>query len=113
MGFTYRHSRRLAPGTRLNLSTGGASISQRVGRFTASTSGRGSFRIAPGFSYRFSAADSTPASLIVLAVMCVAWLVVLIVRLCIAVVWLPLRWAWAVLVWAVNLIVRLVEGRTT
>jgi hypothetical protein len=54
MGFVWRKSVRAGRGRRVNLSTGGVSVSQRVGRrVTVSTRGRGSVRILPGLSYRF------------------------------------------------------------
>lgn len=53
MGFVFRKSLKLGKGTRLNVSKGGVSASKRVGRFTLSSRGGGSFRIAPGVSFRF------------------------------------------------------------
>ncbi|RYJ05017.1 MAG: DUF4236 domain-containing protein [Actinomycetales bacterium] len=52
MGLVWRTSRRLGKGTRLNLSTGGASVSKRKGRATVSSSGRASVRLAKGLSFR-------------------------------------------------------------
>jgi hypothetical protein len=53
VGFVFRRSVRLGRGTRLNLSTRGASVSQRIGRLTLNSRGGGSFRILPGLSFRF------------------------------------------------------------
>jgi hypothetical protein len=53
MGFVFRRSVRLGRGTRLNLSSRGASVSQRIGRLTLNSRGGGSFRILPGLSFRF------------------------------------------------------------
>lgn len=52
MGFTFRRSISFGRGMRLNLSKGGASVSKRVGRLTASTRGNYSFRLMKGLSYR-------------------------------------------------------------
>ena len=53
MGFVFRRSLRIGRGTRLNLSNRGASISQRIGRLTLNSRGRGSIRLLPGLSFRF------------------------------------------------------------
>jgi hypothetical protein len=53
MGFVYRRSVRLGRRRRLNLSGSGASVSQRLGRVTLSSRGRGSIRLLPGLSFRF------------------------------------------------------------
>jgi hypothetical protein len=53
MGFVFRKSLRLGRGRRLNLSSRGASVSQRIGRLTLSSRGGGSIRILPGLSFRF------------------------------------------------------------
>ncbi|MDX6302114.1 MAG: hypothetical protein QOF53_3328 [Nocardioidaceae bacterium] len=53
MGFVVRKSLGLGRGRRLNLSRSGASMSQRLGRVTLTSRGRGSIRLLPGLSYRF------------------------------------------------------------
>jgi hypothetical protein len=53
MGFVFRKSFGLGRGTRLNISSRGASLSQRIGRLTLSSRGTGSVRILPGLSFRF------------------------------------------------------------
>jgi hypothetical protein len=53
MGFVYRKSLPFGRGRRLTLSKSGASVSQRLGRVTLSSRGRGSVRLLPGLSYRF------------------------------------------------------------
>lgn len=53
MGFQFRKSKSLGHGTRLNVSKRGASVSKKVGRVTLNSHGGGSFRIAPGLSFRF------------------------------------------------------------
>lgn len=53
MGFTFRKSKRLGNGARLNLSKSGASISKRLGPVTVSTRGRGSVRLGRGLGFRF------------------------------------------------------------
>lgn len=53
MSLVFRKSRALGRRSRLNLSTGGASVSHRHGRFTANSRGRGSVRLLPGLSFRF------------------------------------------------------------
>jgi hypothetical protein len=53
MGFVFRRSLGLGRGRRLNLSKSGTSMSQRLGRVTLNSRGRGSIRLLPGLSYRF------------------------------------------------------------
>ena len=53
MGLVFRHRKRLGRRTFLNLSGSGASLSQRMGRVSLSTRGRGSLRLLKGLSYRF------------------------------------------------------------
>jgi hypothetical protein len=53
MGFVFRKSIGLGKGTRLNLSSRGASVSKRIGRLTINSRGGGSIRILPGLSFRF------------------------------------------------------------
>jgi len=52
MGIIIRKRKRLGSNTWLNLGLRGISASRRIGRVTASTSGRVSVRIAPGISWR-------------------------------------------------------------
>ena len=52
MGLIFRSRKRLGRGTFLNLSGSGASLSQRLGRVSLSTRGRGSIRLLKGLSYR-------------------------------------------------------------
>ena len=53
MGFVFRKAISLGKGTRLNLSTRGASVSKRIGRLTVNSRGGGSIRLLPGLSFRF------------------------------------------------------------
>ena len=53
MGFQYRRRKSLGHGTHVNLSKSGASLSKKAGRLTLNSRGGGSFRIAPGLSFRF------------------------------------------------------------
>jgi hypothetical protein len=53
MGFVFRSRKRIGKGRYLNLSKSGASVSQRVGRVSLSSRGRGSIRLLKGLSYRF------------------------------------------------------------
>ena len=53
MGFVFRRSLGLGRGRRLNVSRSGASVSQRLGRITVNSRGKGSVRLLPGLSYRF------------------------------------------------------------
>jgi Protein of unknown function (DUF4236) len=53
MGFVFRRSLGLGRGRRVNLSRSGASMSQRLGRVTLNSRGRGSVRLLPGLSFRF------------------------------------------------------------
>lgn len=53
MGFVFHRRKRIARGSALNLSKSGASVSQRAGRLTVNSRGRGGFRIAKGLSFRF------------------------------------------------------------
>lgn len=53
MGFVFRSRRRIGKGRFLNLTTSGASVSQRVGRAGVSSRGRGSIRLFKGLTYRF------------------------------------------------------------
>lgn len=52
MGFQYRKRIQTGKGTHVNLSKG-VSVSKKVGRLTLNSRGGGSFRIAPGLSFRF------------------------------------------------------------
>jgi hypothetical protein len=51
MTFRFRKSIGLGKGTRLNISSGGASVSKRLGPITLSSSGHKSVRILPGLSF--------------------------------------------------------------
>jgi hypothetical protein len=53
VGLVFRKSRSLGGGRRLTLTNRGVGVSQRLGRLSISSRGRGSFRIAPGLSFRF------------------------------------------------------------
>jgi hypothetical protein len=53
MGFVFRRSFGIGKGRRLNVSSRGASISQRIGRLTLNSRGSGSIRLLPGLSFRF------------------------------------------------------------
>ncbi|MGN6743745.1 MAG: DUF4236 domain-containing protein [Amnibacterium sp.] len=53
MGFVFRRSIRLGKRGRLNLSSSGASVSERIGRLTLNSRGGGSFRLMRGLSFRF------------------------------------------------------------
>ncbi len=54
MGLVYFVRKRLGRGTHLTVSTGGASVSQRIGkRLTVNSRGRASLRLLPGLSFRF------------------------------------------------------------
>jgi hypothetical protein len=53
MGLFYRRTRSLGGGRRLTVTNRGVGVSQRVGRLSLSSRGRGSLRIAPGLSLRF------------------------------------------------------------
>lgn len=53
MGLVYRRRKRIGRRTHANASATGASISQRYGRVTVNSRGRGSVRLARGFSWRF------------------------------------------------------------
>ena len=53
MGLSFRKSVRLGKALRLNVSRSGASLSQRVGRVTVNSRGRGSIRVGKGVSWRF------------------------------------------------------------
>jgi hypothetical protein len=53
MGLNYRRRVRIGSSSWLNVSTRGASVSERIGRLTLNSRGGGSFRIAPGLSFRF------------------------------------------------------------
>jgi hypothetical protein len=53
MGFTYRRRKSLGNGAHVNLSRKGVSVSKKAGRLTLNSRGGGSFRIAPGLSFRF------------------------------------------------------------
>jgi len=53
MGFVLRRSLVLGRRRRLNVSRSGASVSQRLGRLTINSRGKGSIRLLPGLSYRF------------------------------------------------------------
>ncbi len=54
MGLIWRRSKRLDRDTNLNLSTGGASVSRRVGRrLRVNSRGGGAFRLFRGASWRF------------------------------------------------------------
>jgi hypothetical protein len=48
MGWSYR--RRRGP---FSITNGGIGVTQRAGRLSLSSRGRGSFRIAPGLTFRF------------------------------------------------------------
>ena len=52
-GLIFRKRVKLDDDTAVNLSKSGASVSKRFGRFTISSTGRASFRIARGLSWRF------------------------------------------------------------
>lgn len=52
MGLVYRKRIALGRRTKVNLSTHGASVSERVGRVTFNSRGRVSVRILPGLSLR-------------------------------------------------------------
>jgi hypothetical protein len=53
MGFVFNRRKRLGRSTWGNLSSSGLSVSQRVGRMTLNSRGRGRIRIAKGLSFRF------------------------------------------------------------
>lgn len=53
MGFVFNRRKRIGRGRTLNVSKRGASVSQRAGRVTVNSRGRGSIRIAKGLSFRF------------------------------------------------------------
>jgi hypothetical protein len=77
MSLQYRRSKTVAPGTRLNVSKSGLSVSKRVGPLTLNSRGRGSLRIAPGLSYRFgrSGKNGGVEALIMLGIVAVIALV--------------------------------------
>ncbi|MBW3092627.1 DUF4236 domain-containing protein [Bifidobacterium sp. 82T10] len=54
MGFSFRKSKSLGKGLRLNLGKKGVSVSVKVGNTTFSSTGRVTTRIAPGISYSTS-----------------------------------------------------------
>jgi hypothetical protein len=53
VGLIFRKRVKLDDTTSVNLSGTGASVSKCIGRLTLSSRGGGSFRIAPGISWRF------------------------------------------------------------
>lgn len=53
MGLFYRRTRSLGGARRLSVTSRGVGVSQRLGRLSVSSRGRGSVRIAPGLSFRF------------------------------------------------------------
>ncbi|HEX2904886.1 MAG TPA: DUF4236 domain-containing protein [Jatrophihabitans sp.] len=53
MPFTFRRRVRTGRSSWLNVSKSGVSASKRTGRLTLNSRGGGSFRIAPGLSFRF------------------------------------------------------------
>jgi hypothetical protein len=53
MGLFYRRTRSAGHGRRVTVTNRGVGMSQRLGRLSVSSRGRGSFRIAPGLSFRF------------------------------------------------------------
>ena len=61
MGFVFRSRKRIGKGSFLNLSRSGASVSQRVGRASLSSRGRGSIRLLKGLSYRLKLLLPPPA----------------------------------------------------
>jgi Protein of unknown function (DUF4236) len=97
MSLQYRRSKTIAPGTRLNVSKSGLSVSKRVGPLTLNSRGRGSLRIAPGMSYRFGKKNSGTAALVMLAValaiLAVQIALLLLQALFVIAMWLA-RWAW-------------------
>src|SRR5881397_4080247 len=97
MGLQYRRSTSLGNGQRLNVSKSGLSVSQRVGPLTLNSRGRGSFRIAPGLSFRFGRKNSGAAALVMLALALAVFALqaafVLLRVLVVVAVWLA-RWAW-------------------
>ena len=52
MGFTFRRTKSLGRGTRLNLSKSGMSVSKRRGPITVNSRGRISVRLGKGFGFR-------------------------------------------------------------
>ena len=53
MPFNYRKRVRTGRSSWMNLSKSGVSESKRTGRLTLNSRGGGSFKIAPGLSFRF------------------------------------------------------------
>jgi len=53
MGLVLNKRLRLSRNSSLNLSNSGASLSQRIGRVTINSRGRGSLRLLKGLSWRF------------------------------------------------------------
>jgi hypothetical protein len=97
MPVQYRRSKSLGAGTRLNVSKSGLSVSKRVGPLTLNSRGRGSLRIAPGFSYRFGRRNNGSGALVMLAIAIVVMLAALVLfalRIMFVVGFWLLRWAW-------------------
>lgn len=53
MGFTFRKSKRLGRSTTASVSKSGPSVSQRAGRISVSSRGRGAIRLGKGLGFRF------------------------------------------------------------
>lgn len=97
MGIQYRKSKTVAPGTRVNLSKSGASVSRSMGPLTVNTRGRSSLRILPGWSFRMGRNASGAMALVMFTVTLVAfgvWLLWAVVKLTWLMFWLPTVWAW-------------------
>jgi len=53
MGFVFRRSIRAGRAGRINVTGRGVSASERIGRLTINSRGRGSIRLMRGLSFRF------------------------------------------------------------
>lgn len=97
MGIVYRKRKTLAPGTWVNLSKSGPSLSHQVGRLTLNSRGRATYRIAPGWSFRMGKQTTGVLGLLMVAgslIMLGLWLCWVLVRVGWLLVWLPTVWTW-------------------
>lgn len=96
MALQFQKRKAVGRNTSANFSKSGVSLSRSAGPVTVNTRGRSSVRLAPGFSYRLNKNQTGIAAVVMLAlsaVMFLAWISWVCVKLLWLGIYLPVRWA--------------------